>query len=213
MRSQTDMTRSMWCSTKQHGHARRQRVGCGVPERVHLAFGQAAGRLVEQEQARLGHEGPGQRSPSSGSRRAARPGGAGRTRPPRARRAPRARGRRHDALRGSTARCPGRTTPGRSCSHWLRPEHDVLVHGQPGAEPDALQRARDAELCQIVRPVPAQDGAAVGDGSAACVDEPADDVEERGLAGAVGPDDADDLARRGPPSRRRRGRAVPRSRS
>jgi hypothetical protein len=60
------------------------------------------------------------------------------------------------------------------------------------AEP--LQGARDAEAGELVRPDPAQRPALPGDLPGVRSDEAADDVEQRGLAGAVGPDEAEHLA-------------------
>ena len=45
---------------EQHGHALGEAADPGA-ERVHLALGQPAGGLVEQQEPRLGHEGTGQR--------------------------------------------------------------------------------------------------------------------------------------------------------
>src|SRR5204862_7337518 len=74
-----------------------------------------------------------------------------------------------------------------------RADHDVLQDGQAGEQPDALERARDAEPGQLLGPG-AQRAAGPADGAPLGPDEAADDVEERGLAGTVGADDPDDPA-------------------
>jgi hypothetical protein len=59
IRSQTDITRSMWCSTsitEQFGLSSRS-----AGELAHVVGAEAAGRLVEQQQLRLGDERPRQR--------------------------------------------------------------------------------------------------------------------------------------------------------
>ena len=76
----------------------------------------------------------------------------------------------------------------------LGAQHHVLVHGQAGAESDTLERAGDAQLGQVVRVMPAEPASPVGQAAAPRVDEPADDVEQGRLAGAVRPDDAHHLA-------------------
>ena len=162
-------------------------------QRVHLALGQPAGGLVEQQEAWLRHEGPGQRGPlldGVGQRGRESTGVVGR---------PELVEDLHGPGR-DPALLPARPPQAeeRRCQVAAEPrlgaEHDVLVHGQPGAQPDALEGAGDPELRQVVRMVPAQDPAAVADRARARVDEAADHVEQRRFAGAVRSDDADDLA-------------------
>ena len=176
---------------EEHGHALGQAADPRA-QRVHLALGQPAGGLVEQEELRLGHEGAGQRGAllyrvgQGGREPAGVVGraelvedlqGAGRDPPLLPARPPQ----------------PEEGGPQVAAEHRFGAEHHVLVHGQPGAQPDALEGARDPEPGQVVRMVPAQDGVAVADGARARMDEAADDVEQGRLARAVGPDDADDL--------------------
>ena len=71
----------------------------------------------------------------------------------------------------------------------------VLQHRHVGEETDVLERARDAVAQHRVGPLaryllPCQEDAAAGRAV-----QPRHDVEERGLAGAIGPDHAHDLAR------------------
>ncbi len=164
------------------------------PSAVHLALGQPARRLVEQQELRLRHEGAGQRGAllngvgQGGGEPAGIVGGAelvedlhgaGGHPPLLPARAPQPEeGRRQVAVQPR-----------------LGPEHDVLVHRQSGAQADALQRAGDPELGQVVGVMRAQDLAAVGDRARTRMDETADHVEQGRLPGAVRPDDADDLAR------------------
>ena len=58
-RSHTLITRSMWCSTSATP-MRPRSAGCGAPRSVHLGRRQPAGRLVEQQQAGLRHQGTGE---------------------------------------------------------------------------------------------------------------------------------------------------------
>ena len=68
------------------------------------------------------------------------------------------------------------------------------MHGQPGAQPDGLDRSGDPELGQVVGMMPTQDPAAVTDRARARVDKAADHVEQGRFSCAVRSDDADDLA-------------------
>ena len=75
-----------------------------------------------------------------------------------------------------------------------RADDDVLGDGQIRERLELLEGARDAEAADAIGPQ-AGDVAAVEE-DAACVErlEAGDQIEQRGLAGAVRPDDADDLA-------------------
>ena len=73
-------------------------------------------------------------------------------------------------------------------------ENQVLAHGQLGEDLQQLERAADAEPVEVARPH-AGDGAAVELHLAGTRPELAEDaVEQRRLAAAVRPDDAEDLA-------------------
>ena len=101
---------------------------------------------------------------------------------------------------GSRARAPpggsagsGRSTsPGTSGMRLCMPDQDVLDHGHVGEQADVLERAAHAQGGDLVRSQPAQRLAPKGDLSAVGLVEPGEDVEERGLAGAVRPDDRAD---------------------
>ena len=76
----------------------------------------------------------------------------------------------------------------------LGADHDVLDRGQAREQPDALQRARDAQAGQVVRVDAGEGRPAPAHRAARGPHEAADHVEQRGLAGPVGADHADDLA-------------------
>ena len=79
----------------------------------------------------------------------------------------------------------------------LRADHHVLEHRQPGEQPDALQRARDAESRRAGWCAPSRaSGPAIQASPTVGAHKPADHVEQGRLAGAVGTDDAEHLARR-----------------
>ena len=73
-------------------------------------------------------------------------------------------------------------------------DEDVLQHGHVGEEPDVLEGAGDACLGDQVG-LGRQDGALVADRALGGDVQPGEAVEEGGLAGAVGADESDDLAR------------------
>ena len=76
----------------------------------------------------------------------------------------------------------------------LGADHDVLEDGQPRTEPDTLQSPGDPELGQIVGMVVLEEpGPVIGEASRVGTNEPADDVEQGRLPGAVGSDDTHDL--------------------
>jgi hypothetical protein len=75
-----------------------------------------------------------------------------------------------------------------------RAGHDVLQHGQAAEQADALQRAGDAEGGQLVRAQPGELAAAEADRAGLRADEAAQDVQQRGLPGAVRTDDPGDPA-------------------
>ena len=77
----------------------------------------------------------------------------------------------------------------------LGADHHVLEHGQSLEQPDALQRARDAQLGELGGAVASELAAAPLERAGLGAHEAADHVEQRRLAGAVGPDHAEHLAR------------------
>ena len=73
-------------------------------------------------------------------------------------------------------------------------DQDVLQHGEGGEQADVLEGAGDAGGQDLVRRQAEQLAALEADGAAGGGHEAGDDVEEGGLAGAVGADDGDDAA-------------------
>src|SRR5262245_38906909 len=70
----------------------------------------------------------------------------------------------------------------------LRRHGDVLDRRQLVEEARMLERPADAEPRPLVRPAPADIGPKEPDASRGRAHGPGDEMEERGLAGAVGPD-------------------------
>ena len=75
-------------------------------------------------------------------------------------------------------------------------DHDVLDRCHAGERPELLERARDPEVADLVGTEGGDVVAVEGDPAGVRPLEAGDQIEERGLAGAVRPDDADQLARR-----------------
>jgi hypothetical protein len=96
------------------------------------------------------------------------------------------------AVRARQAEQPGER-PGAGGA--LRTDYRVLQRGQPLEQPDALQRAGDAAAGEIVRSDAVQGLSVPAHGALVRAHEPADHVEQRRLAGPVGTDHADHLAR------------------
>src|SRR4029079_16678365 len=74
------------------------------------------------------------------------------------------------------------------------PHLKVLVHGHAGEDAAAFGALRDAELDDLVRTQPVDALAAQDDLALARAKQPGDGPQRRGLAGAVGADEGDDLA-------------------
>src|SRR6267378_1655305 len=74
------------------------------------------------------------------------------------------------------------------------PRHEVVEHAHALEERDVLKGARHAELGHVGRRQPRAVAALEEDAALVGMVEATDDVEQRGLAGAVGPDDGQDLA-------------------
>ena len=193
IRSHTDMTRSMWCSTRSTAIVAVRPRMREPSELISLSDSPLAGSSSSN-------------SCGSAIERACQRGlllhgiGQGGGQPVRVRRNPEPVKDLHRPRRGSAlfvARAPQPEKGGDriAVQHRLGAEHHVLADGQPGAQPDGLQGAGDAEFGQVMRVVPAQIAAAVGEAAGARVDEPADDVEQRRLARAVRADHPDHLAR------------------
>ena len=71
---------------------------------------------------------------------------------------------------------------------------DVVQHRELAEQADGLEGAGDAALGDQVGPQPGDVGAVQADRAAGGAQEAGDDVEQGGLAGAVGADDTEDLA-------------------
>src|SRR5206468_2601334 len=143
----------------------------------HLGLGQAGGRLVEEQEARL----RGERA------RDAEPALVAVGKPP---------GRLVTAdLQPEQLQQP-RGAPARQARPRAGAEGgdlDVLAYGQTGERPAVLERAREPEAATAVR-APRGDVASLeGHGAGRWKVEASEDVDERGLAGAVRPDQAHDL--------------------
>jgi hypothetical protein len=79
----------------------------------------------------------------------------------------------------------------------VRADDDVVEDRQVVEQAEPLEGASDAQAGQLVRPEPVQLLVAPGQRAGVGYDEAARDVEQRGLAGAVGADDADHPVREG----------------
>ena len=71
---------------------------------------------------------------------------------------------------------------------------NVVDHRKVGKQRDVLEGAADADFGNLVRRALQDADAVHQDVAGARLVEPGEAVEERGLAGAVGPDQAEDLA-------------------
>ena len=76
------------------------------------------------------------------------------------------------------------------------PYHHILERGEPGEGLHELERPREAEPADRVGLEPDQGRVVEGNGAVGRRVEARDEVEHGGLAGPVGPDEPDDLARR-----------------
>ena len=74
--------------------------------------------------------------------------------------------------------------------------HDVVDHAHPRERPELLERARDAQPAHAVRGEAGEPLAVQAHLARVGMIEAADDLEQRGLARPVRPDDAHQLARR-----------------
>ena len=107
-----------------------------------------------------------------------------------ARRAAAARAQSHEVEDLSRLAPRRRNTPlSREGSH-----HDVLERGEPGEGLHELERPREAQAADRVGLEPDQGRAVERDRAVSRGVEAGDEVEHGGLAGAVGPDEPDDLA-------------------
>ena len=149
-RSQTAITRSMWCSTSSTD-VRPSSSRISSAELVHVVLAEAAGRLVEQQQLRARDQRAGQRDPLLDAvGQAARAAGRRRRRRRASSSAASARSRSARSSRSERGR-PSSADSEAGPRVALGADHHVLEHGQPGEQPDALQRAGDAEPGELVR--------------------------------------------------------------
>ena len=107
-------------------------------------------------------------------------------------------------MRRGAATEAGRETAPRVAD--LARDAQVVAHRQVGEQLEPLERARDPEPGPLVRVEPAHVAAVEQDPARRRREHAGDDVEQRGLARAVGPDQAGDLARRARRGRRRTAR-------
>ena len=96
---------------------------------------------------------------------------------------------RHDAQRGARARL--RALPLAIADEGA--DHHVVEDGEARKRAHDLERAADPAPADRARPEPAHGPTAQQDFPAIGDEKSVEHVEERGLAGAVGPDDAEDL--------------------
>ena len=183
--SQTDITRSMSCSTIRIPRPSAASSREQLAERVGLGLVLARGRLVEQQQLRVAGQAAGQLE---------QPGGAGRDRvgalvgvrrdadpleqPVDVGRAPAGPGRAaRGGCRGRPARCRARVSDPNASSRWKVRPMPRLARRCTGVSGDVAAVEADLAAGRLL--------------------QPADHVEAGGLAGAVGPDQAGDPARLG----------------
>ena len=150
-----------------------------VAECRHLLVAQAAGRLVEQQQPRLGDECP--RELDALERRVRQPGRDVRGKTPEPNDVERLVG----ALAAVRLAEPARARVGA--------DEDVLEHGHPREERDVLERPCDAAADDLVRRELQQVLPVVENRAGIRLVESRDDVEGRRLARAVRADQAEDL--------------------
>ena len=190
----TRMTRCTSCSTSTTAIPSAGQLAQQTSERLGLGLVQARGRLVEQQHPRVGGQRPGQLDePGLAGGQLVGPdvGHGGQRRPGPAPRRPSDRGGRRAARRRPARRSPARSGAPNSSRRW-----------NVRARPRRARRYGAAGDVVAVEPHPA----ALRAPAARVID-----VEQRGLAGAVGPDEPGDLARRRRRGARRRGRRGRRS--
>src|ERR1700744_922493 len=76
----------------------------------------------------------------------------------------------------------------------MKPDQEVVVDGVVGKDAGALERAHEPDVGNLMRLQSVKLCAAIGDAAVRRRQKAGDDVEGGGLAGAVRPDEADDLA-------------------
>ena len=76
----------------------------------------------------------------------------------------------------------------------MQPDQQIVVDGIVRKNAGALKRADQSEIGDLVRLQSVERRSAIAHGAMGRIQKAGDDVEGRGLAGAVRPDQADDLA-------------------
>ena len=179
----------------QHHRDRAAQGPDRVRQRRQLLAVQAAGGLVEEQQVGLAGQRPGERDSllhGIGQLPGLRLGHVDAADP--LQRRQRALAQRALVAVGPRARQHRADDAG--AAEALGSHHHVLADGQAGEEADALQRPGDPQRGQPVGADPVKRLPAPAHRARRRLDEAADDVEQRRLAGAVGADDAEHLALR-----------------
>ena len=178
---------------EHHGHPAGQ-VPDRVAELVHLVGAQTGRRLVEHEQVRLVDQRPGEGDAllhRVGQRAGVAAGDLAGIEVGQDRHGAIAQGALVPVAAGQAERRGKEACLGAAG----RPGHDVLQYGHAGEQPHALQGAGDAQTSQLVRLEPLEPLAAPAQDALVGIDEPADDVEQGRLTGAVGADHPQHLTR------------------
>ncbi len=183
------MTRVMSCSTIRTVMPRPRMPADELAEGLRLRGIQAAGRLVEEQQARPGRQGAGDLHhplPAEGQRHRLPPR-RGRRRPARPAR-PRHSLRACASSRAVAAR-PDHAREKPAARAHVRAHHDVLQHAHAREEARSLERPRDAPRRDPVGRQTGDRRSVEGDGPCGRRDAAGDQVEEGRLSRAVGADD------------------------
>ena len=189
------ITIAMWCSTSSTVSANSSRIALDrVAELVDLAVGEARRRLVHQQEARPGGEGPGDLEALERAERAVRPPG-GTSAWPSPSCAEQLAG---DVARrgGPRASTPMRRSPARSPTlPWLWAP--TITFSSSVIDGNRARFWNVRAMPRLAMPwagTASRSRAVEVHRARGRVVDPADDVEHRRLAGAVGPDQAADLA-------------------
>ncbi len=184
------------CGARRAARSGRTRRGCRTivsPSSSTSPWVRPAGRLVHQQERRLGGQRTGDLEPLQ---RAERQPGRGAERERGRGRAASSRSPARRACRGSPGRRRSAGSPDRSrpCPATVRADHHVLEQRHRREQRQVLERAGDAEPGDAVRRHVEQVLAVEPHRARRRLVDAADDVEHRRLAGTVRTDQAADLA-------------------